>query len=45
MYDKYLSSKETIVEDIQESEHEVICIIGAGDIDLVVEPIANIYKQ
>ena len=44
LYDKEMSSKATIVQDIQANEQEVVCIIGAGDIDTIVEPIANIYK-
>lgn len=43
LYDKYLSSKETIVEDLKKGQHEVICIIGAGDIDTIVEPITQAY--
>lgn len=42
--DKMLSSKEKIVSDIKNSEQEVICIMGAGDIDTTVEPIVELFK-
>ena len=41
MYEKQLSTKESIVKDLQETEKEVVVIIGAGDIDTCVEPIAK----
>lgn len=45
MYEKQMSTKESIVSDLQESEKEVICIIGAGDIDTTVEPITKFYSE
>lgn len=41
--DKHLSSKEEIVSHIKNAENEVICVIGAGDIDTTVEPITNLF--
>lgn len=45
MYDKQLSSLSTIVHDLSQSEHEVVCILGAGDIDTVVDAIAKHYSE
>jgi len=45
MYEKQMSSLSEIVNDLSQSEHEVICIIGAGDIDTTVEPITNHYSK
>lgn len=45
MDDKYLSSLEGIAQDIQGQEQELICVIGAGDIDTTVEPITKIYQS
>lgn len=42
--DKQLSSKENIVKDLSEKTHEIIVIIGAGDIDTTILPITNAYK-
>jgi len=44
MYDKFMSTKDSIVEDLKKGEHEVICIIGAGDIDTTVQPITNAFE-
>lgn len=41
---KQMSSKTNILHDIQNTGKEVICILGAGDIDTTVEPITNIYE-
>ena len=41
--DKHLSSLSEIVNDIKNHENEVICIMGAGDIDTIVEPLANLF--
>ncbi len=41
---KYLSTKDTIVNDLKKTEHDVIVIVGAGDIDTCVQPITNAYK-
>jgi len=42
---KQMSSLTGIVDDLQKSDKEVICVVGAGDIDTTVEPIANLYKE
>jgi hypothetical protein len=39
-----MSTKDSIVEDLKKGEHEVICIIGAGDIDTTVQPITNAFE-
>lgn len=41
--DKQMSSLADITKDILQEETEVICTIGAGDIDTIVEPIANLF--
>ena len=41
---KKMSSKQTIVSDLKSEKREVILIIGAGDIDTCVKPIAEAYK-
>lgn len=41
---KFLSSKATLVNDLKKIKHEVILIMGAGDIDTCVEPITNAYQ-
>lgn len=41
--DKFLSSKETIVDDLHKSAKELIVIVGAGDIDITVKPIVASY--
>ncbi|MEZ4923248.1 MAG: UDP-N-acetylmuramate--L-alanine ligase [Crocinitomicaceae bacterium] len=43
MTHKQMSSKSNILHDIQQTSKDVICILGAGDIDTTVEPITNIY--
>ncbi len=45
MYEKQISTKERIVEDLQDTDKEVICIIGAGDIDTTVEPITQFFSS
>ncbi len=42
--EKYLSSKANIVEDLEKDVHEVILIVGAGDIDTCVDPIVKHYN-
>lgn len=37
-------TKEQTLEHIKKHNHEVICTIGAGDIDTMVEPIGNYLK-
>ena len=43
--DKHMSTLNDIARDIKKFDNEVICIIGAGDIDTTVEPIAKAYAQ
>lgn len=38
-------SKKEVLEHLSKFEHEVICTVGAGDIDQLVEPIAEIVKK
>jgi UDP-N-acetylmuramate--alanine ligase len=40
---RFLATKESIVLDLQQNEHEVILIVGAGDIDTCVSPIVKAY--
>lgn len=42
--DKQMSTKETIVEDLNKSVHEIIVIVGAGDIDTCINPIVESYE-
>lgn len=41
---KWMSSKESIVNDLKSGRREVVVIVGAGDIDTCVKPIADSYK-
>lgn len=42
---KYISTKETIVGDLNKTKKELIVIVGAGDIDTCIQPIiANFTK-
>lgn len=41
---KQMSTKATIVEDLNKSEHEIIVIVGAGDIDRCINPIVRNYE-
>lgn len=41
---KVMSSKATIVEDLKQYDHELILIVGAGDIDTCIQPIVNQYR-
>ena len=41
---KFKSSKANIVEDLTKSQHEIIVIVGAGDIDTCILPIVEAYK-
>lgn len=43
MLNKKMSSKETIVQDLKKSSHEVVVIVGAGDIDTCVKPVELAY--
>ena len=45
MFDKKMSSKEDIIEHLKENEQEVICILGAGDIDQIVDPISKQFCE
>lgn len=40
-----LLSKEALLDTIREGEFEVLCTIGAGDIDKLVQPIKTILSQ
>jgi UDP-N-acetylmuramate--alanine ligase len=42
---KQILSKEALLEKIKQSNFDVICTIGAGDIDKLVQPIAEILKS
>jgi len=42
--DKQMSTKTTIVADLKKSEHEIIVIVGAGDIDTCIKPIVKSYE-
>jgi UDP-N-acetylmuramate--alanine ligase len=42
---RHLLSKEALLEKIKASSFDVLCTIGAGDIDKLVQPIANILSQ
>ncbi|HET8962943.1 MAG TPA: cyanophycin synthetase, partial [Chitinophagales bacterium] len=42
---KHLMEKENLLEFIQSQPLEIVCTIGAGDIDKLVEPIVNTLKQ
>jgi len=41
---KAMSSKSNIVDDLKKSSHEVIVIVGAGDIDTCINPIVKSYE-
>lgn len=41
---KILSDKTTIVEDLKKTDHEIILIVGAGDIDTCIQPIVNAFQ-
>lgn len=42
--DKYISTKNNIVEDLKNNKKELIVIVGAGDIDTCIQPIVNSFK-
>ena len=42
--DKQMSSKASIVRDLKTQEHELIVIVGAGDIDTCIKPITQAYE-
>ena len=41
---KQMSTKATIVADLKKSDHEIIVIVGAGDIDTCINPIVKSYE-
>lgn len=41
---KHLSTKSSIVNDLHQTNKEILVIVGAGDIDTCIEPIVNSYK-
>jgi UDP-N-acetylmuramate--alanine ligase len=44
MENKQMSTKENIVADLHKNEHEIIVIVGAGDIDTCIKPIVTSYE-
>lgn len=42
---KQLSTKDQLLEEMQRTKKEVICIAGAGDIDTLVAPITQLYQS
>ncbi len=42
---KSILSKEAVLEKVANSDFEIICTIGAGDIDKLVQPITEILKS
>ncbi|MGV6861774.1 MAG: UDP-N-acetylmuramate--L-alanine ligase [Putridiphycobacter sp.] len=42
--EKYLSSKANIISDLHQHQHDIITIIGAGDIDTTIKPITQSYE-
>jgi len=44
MHQKYMTTKANVVEDLKKSEHDIIVIVGAGDIDTCIEPIVKNYE-
>jgi len=42
--DKQMSSKQNIVDDLHQSKHDIIVIVGAGDIDTTIQPIVKSYE-
>lgn len=41
---KQLSTKETIVRDLKQDKHQIILVVGAGDIDTCIDPIKEAYQ-
>jgi len=41
---KQMSTKATIVSHLKQSDHEIIVIVGAGDIDTCINPIVKSYE-
>ena len=44
MDDKQMSTKKNITSDLQKEKHDVIVILGAGDIDTCINPIVKAYE-
>jgi UDP-N-acetylmuramate--alanine ligase len=42
---KTLVNPETVLEKIQMEKPQILLILGAGDIDRIVQPIANLYLK
>jgi UDP-N-acetylmuramate--alanine ligase len=42
---KTLVSPQTVLEKIQMEKPQILLILGAGDIDRIVQPIANLYLK
>lgn len=43
--DKKLLSKSAVLEEMKRTKREVVLTMGAGDIDLLVEPLEAIFKK
>ncbi len=44
LVEKQLSTKESIVSDLHKKNHDIIVIVGAGDIDTTINPIVESYE-
>jgi UDP-N-acetylmuramate--alanine ligase len=44
MEHKQMSTKQNIVADLNQDQHEIIVIVGAGDIDTCIKPIVTSYE-
>ena len=44
MEDKQMSSKASIMTDLHQKQHDIIVILGAGDIDTCINPIVESYE-
>jgi UDP-N-acetylmuramate--alanine ligase len=42
---KTLVDPQTVLEKIQMEKPQILLILGAGDIDRIVQPIANLYHK
>ena len=42
---KFCASKSSIVSDLQANKHDIILIVGAGDIDTCIEPIVTAFNK
>jgi UDP-N-acetylmuramate--alanine ligase len=41
---KQISTKQSIVNDLHQTDHNIIVIVGAGDIDTTIQPIVSSYE-